>query len=87
MVYYVYIMFSGKLGKFYTGMSKFSEKRFRQHNKGQSPWTSQADDWIEVWMRQVNDVAEARELEIKIKKRGAKRFWMDNNVAVPPVAE
>jgi putative endonuclease len=87
MNYYVYILYSPSLDKFYTGMSKFSVKRKRQHVKGQSSWTSKADDWIEVWKTQVDDSASARELEKKIKKRGAKRYLQDNDVAVPPSAE
>ena len=87
MTYYVYIIFSSKLGKFYTGISKFSGKRYRQHNSGKTCWTSQADDWIEVWRQHVDDASKARELEVKIKKRGAKRFLVDKGVAVPPLAE
>jgi putative endonuclease len=87
MEYFVYILFSPSLSKFYTGMSKFSAKRKRQHIKGQSNWTSKADDWIEVWKTQADDSLAARQLEKKIKKRGAKRFLIDNNIAVPPWAE
>jgi putative endonuclease len=87
MNYYVYILFSPSLAKFYTGMSKFSAKRKRQHVKGQSQWTSMADDWIEIWRTDIEDSIAARKLESSIKKRGAKRFLLDNNIAVPPLAE
>lgn len=68
-------------------MSKFSEKRKRQHVKGQSHWTSRVNDWQEIWHIKLENSQDARELEKKIKKRGAKRFLIDNNVAVPPSAE
>jgi putative endonuclease len=87
MNYHVYILFSPSLNKFYTGMSKFSAKRKRQHVKGQSQWTSKADDWFELWKIETQNSITARELEKKIKKRGAKRFLVDNNIAVPPMAE
>jgi len=66
--YYVYIVFSPGLGKFYVGMSMFTAKRFRQHKKGQSHWTSTVDDWIEVWKTGVENSPGARELGKKIKK-------------------
>jgi len=84
--YYVYILFSPSLGKFYVGMSMFSSKRLRQHKKGQSQWTSVVDDWMEVWKTGVENSIDARELEKKIKSRGARRFLQDAGVAVPPQA-
>ena len=33
-MYYVYILLSGKDGKFYTGYTKNLKLRFEQHNKG-----------------------------------------------------
>jgi len=68
-------------------MSKFSDKRKRQHNKGQNYYTSRADDWVEVWKTTMPDSKEARILETKIKKRGAKRFLQAMGVAVPHTAE
>lgn len=68
-------------------MSKFSAKRLRQHKNGQSHWTSKANDWQSVWQTELETSQVARALEQKIKKRGAKRFLVDNNVAVPPEAE
>lgn len=55
-------------------MSKFTDKRERQHRKGQTRWTSLADDWQTVWRMEVADSYEARALEKKIKSRGAKRY-------------
>ena len=76
-MYYVHILYSPSLDRFCTGMSRFSAKRERQHRKGQSNWTSQADDWQTAWRREVTDSSEARALEKKIKARGAKRFLDD----------
>ena len=76
-MYHVYILYSPSLDRYYTGMSKFTAKRERQHRKGQSPWTSSANDWEIVWRTEVTSSSEARALEKKIKGRGAKRFLAD----------
>jgi putative endonuclease len=83
-MYYVYILYSAKLDRFYTGMSKFSAKRLRQHNHGQTRWTSQANDWQEVWRKEVSDPGEARRLEKQIKTRSARRFLMAQGVGDNP---
>jgi len=48
--YYLYEilrLYSTPINKFYPGISKFSEKRKRQHNKGQTYYTSKTKDWVE----------------------------------------
>ena len=87
MNYYVYILHSELLDRYYIGMSKFSSKRLRQHNKKQTYWTSRANDWIEIWHTETNNSVNARILEKKIKSRGADRFLNDIAIAVPPKAE
>ncbi len=76
-MYHVYILYSPSLQRFYIGMSKFTAKRERQHRRGQSSWTSRADDWQRVWWADVADSSAARALEKKIKGRGARRFLQD----------
>jgi predicted GIY-YIG superfamily endonuclease len=49
-------------------------KRRRQHIREKAHWTRCAGDWQEVFCRAVETRDEARELEMKIKKRGASRF-------------
>ena len=77
MVYYVYILYSESLGKYYVGYSKFRAKRLRQHLGGQSDWTKRAQDWKEVFYQTMTSQQEAFCLEKQIKKRGAKRFLAD----------
>ena len=74
MIFNVYILYSPTLKKHYTGFSKFTIKRQRQHNKTQTSWTSKASDWEKVWTIQVSSIKKARDLEKKIKGQGAKRF-------------
>ncbi|MCZ2459726.1 MAG: GIY-YIG nuclease family protein [Chitinophagales bacterium] len=74
MCYYVYILWSEKLGKFYVGSTKDVENRLREHNKGESKFTSKGIPWVLVWQESVETNSEAVGLEMRIKKRGIKRF-------------
>ena len=69
MVYYVYILWSPSLKRYYVGFSQFHAKRRRQHCREQSPWTSRASDWDELWCEKVAATPEARALERRIKAR------------------
>jgi putative endonuclease len=70
----VYILFSAALDRYYTGMSKRAPHRLSEHLRGQTKWTSQADDWVKVFHRQVGSAQDARSLEKRIKAQGARRF-------------
>ncbi|MDX9982475.1 MAG: GIY-YIG nuclease family protein [Lentisphaeria bacterium] len=85
-MYYVYVLYSPTLDRFYTGMSAFAAKRERQHRKGQTAWTSRADDWQTLWRTETADSSQARTLEKRIKARGARRYPQDIGVGVPPQA-
>jgi putative endonuclease len=75
--YFVYILWSASLKRYYTGFSQYRFKRQRQHRKGQSNWSHRADDWEEVWHCEIPSRLEARSLERRIKARGAQRFLHD----------
>jgi len=74
---HVYVLHSGKLDRYYVGIAKSVRDRLKQHLRGQSHWTSRADDWGVVFTRAVSSIAEARTLEKQIKSRGAARFIND----------
>ena len=76
--FHVYVLFSESLGKYYVGQSLKHTIRLKQHNRGQSHWTSRTSDWEEVFNVQVDSRVYARELEKRIKARGAKRFIADH---------
>jgi putative endonuclease len=67
MDYYVYILFSEKLGKFYTGQTQNLSDRIRRHNNGQETFTSKGVPWELVFCTEVNSRSEALKLEKKIK--------------------
>ena len=78
MVYYVYVLYSVELNRYYTGFSQYRGKRKRQHRREKEHWTAGANDWEEVFCTSTETVAEARALEKRIKSRGARRFLLDN---------
>ena len=44
-MHYVYILYSPKLKKFYIGVTSDLKERFKQHNNGQTPFTSKGMPW------------------------------------------
>jgi putative endonuclease len=80
MKYYVYIIFSSKLNKYYTGFTENFDIRLAQHNSGISTFTSKGIPWELVHVFEVISIKEARILEKEIKGRGAKRFLEDKNI-------
>ncbi|MBU4200979.1 MAG: GIY-YIG nuclease family protein [Verrucomicrobia bacterium] len=74
MSYDVYILYSKQVNQYYTGFSGIPVKRLKQHVAGQGAWTAQAADWRTVFSKWCKTRLEARNLEKRIKARGAKRF-------------
>jgi putative endonuclease len=77
MGFAVYILFSEKLGKYYVGSTEDVEKRILAHNAGLSKFTSLGIPWKHVHVIECTDRSSAIKLELKIKKRGIKRFLLD----------
>jgi len=73
-MYFVYILESKGLGKYYTGQCNDLVGRLRRHNSGQTPSIKHGIPWDLVWSKAVGTRSEAMALEKKIKSRGAKRF-------------
>ena len=74
---YTYILFSEFARKYYTGSCDDLKKRFDRHNNSNVPSTKNGVPWKLLWYRELLSRSEARKLELKIKKRGAKRFLQD----------
>jgi putative endonuclease len=75
---FVYILHSGKLGKYYVGQTSNVEKRLIAHNKGSNRFTSKGVPWKLIKIYTCDDRTEAIKLERKIKKRGIKRYLDEN---------
>ena len=78
-MFYVYILFSSSLDKFYVGQTKCLEKRLADHNRGGSPFTKKGSPWKLVASFPLSSRYEAIRLESRIKSRGIKRYLQDIN--------
>jgi putative endonuclease len=76
-MYYVYILYSESLHRFYTGSTENIETRLLHHNGGYNRSTKAGRPWKVVKIFEVNNRNEALQLELSIKKRGARRFLED----------
>ncbi len=77
--YYVYILFSEKLNKYYVGQTSNFESRLIHHNQGRNKFTSKGIPWKFIYKIPVDNRSEAITLENKIKKRGISRYLNDIN--------
>jgi len=69
-----YILYSQSLDKYYIGSTIHLWQRLNEHNSGSSNYTRSGMPWELAYAIQCDDISSARQLEIKIKKRGAKRY-------------
>lgn len=74
----VYILYSKKLDGYYVGQTNNIEKRLNVHNTGGKKYTSRGIPWILIRSYKCRSRSEAVRLEMKIKKRGIRRFIEDN---------
>ena len=79
-MFYVYIIYSSSLEKYYVGSTESVEKRLERHNAGRGNFTSKGCPWILIVSIECNSRSEAMQLEQKVKKRGIKRYLQDNNL-------
>jgi putative endonuclease len=78
--YFVYILYSEKLGQYYTGFTMDVKQRLLDHNSGLSVHTSKGRPWTLILAEEISDKKTALQLENKIKKRGAKRYLQDKGL-------
>jgi putative endonuclease len=77
-MYWVYIIYSAKLDRYYVGYTEEIQKRLTEHNTGISTFTAKADDWIVKYSKQYNSRQEAHEAELVIKKKKSRKYieWL-----------
>ena len=73
-VFVTYILYSQKLGKYYTGHTCNISNRLDQHNAGHSIFTARANDWKLVYKKEFSLRIKASGHEKRIKKIGAPKF-------------
>ena len=68
-MHHVYILYSQKLNKYYTGETSNLEMRLIHHNTGfyKNAFTSIADDWVLFYKIACEDIFHARKIEKHIK--------------------
>ncbi len=79
---YVYILLSEKSSRYYVGQTADIGKRLKKHNNCRVPSTKFGVPWKLIKLFEVKDRSEALKLERIIKKRGAKRYLIDNQFGV-----
>lgn len=71
---YVYILYSSKRDKYYTGQTSDVKDRLHRHNAGWEKSTKHGKPRALIWYKKCSTRSEAVRLETKIKKRGARRY-------------
>jgi putative endonuclease len=66
--FYVYILFSEALNKYYIGSSRDINIRLEKHLQSKQGFTSKAKDWILVYSEEFKTRTEATRREQQIKK-------------------
>jgi putative endonuclease len=82
MSYYTYILYSIHKNKYYVGSTENVLKRLTEHNKVESISTKTGKPWQLIAVVEKDTRNEAMKLESRIKKRGIKRFLLDNEINV-----
>ena len=68
MQWFVYYLYSAKLGKYYIGKSNDVQRRLTEHNRGKEKYTSQGMPWLLAGYASCPDSITASNLEKKLKK-------------------
>ncbi len=76
-MFYVYILYSKAISRFYIGQSENPEKRLVSHNSGISRYTSVANDWTIVHTESFEDRTGAIKRERQIKRMKSRRYIED----------
>jgi putative endonuclease len=74
MSYFVYILYSQKISKYYIGHTNDINRRLNEHNLGHERFTRTGVPWILVYSREFDSRSEAHHEEMRIKKRKSKKY-------------
>lgn len=82
-MFYVYIIWSEELDRYYTGSTNNVEKRLKEHNRGKSRFTKKGIPWKLVKVEEFTSRQQAykREFEIKSYKGGIQFKQLTGEVA------
>src|ERR1700722_12318091 len=74
MSFYVYILYSVKLDKYYTGSCQDILIRLQQHNTGRNISTKTGIPWVLKYTETFDSRAEAFKREMQIKKKKSRNY-------------
>jgi putative endonuclease len=74
-MFYVYLIQSVKEGSFYIGSTSDLDKRIKQHNDGESKYTSKRGPWNLVYFEVLNTRSESLRRERFLKKQRNREFY------------
>ena len=73
-MYFVYILYSKQLDRYYVGQTDNIEKRLQSHLSGISKYTSSAKDWTIVYTETFQTREHAIKRENEIKRMKSRRY-------------
>ncbi|MQY73439.1 MAG: GIY-YIG nuclease family protein [Dehalococcoidia bacterium] len=73
VLYTVYVLLSSE-GHTYVGMTDDLERRFKEHNSGQSRYTKQGTGWTVIYREELASREEARQREKCLKSHAGKEW-------------
>ena len=74
MHYFVYILYSARIDRYYIGQTNDLEGRFLRHNRGYERYTSTGVPWELIWKTTKPSRVEAIRLERKLKNLSRRRL-------------
>jgi putative endonuclease len=84
MEFFVYILYSERISRYYVGHTDNVSGRIDEHNRGKGNYTSKGIPWTLITTFAKPTRAEAMKLELQIKKRGIRRYLEDNGICPSP---
>ena len=69
-----YILYSGKIDKYYVGACIDLERRLYEHNIGHSKFTKGGIPWVLVYSESYSDLLSAKKRERYIKKQKSRNY-------------
>ena len=79
--FFVYILYSEKLNRFYIGQTYNLEERLRKHRSSTKHFTGKAKDWVLKYTESYSTRKEAIAREREIKKKKSRKYieYLINN--------
>lgn len=73
-MYYVYVIYSGKIKRFYTGCTENLYKRLKHHNLGLNRWSKRGMPWKIVYFEKYKTKTEVLKRERYLKTGKGREF-------------